>query len=101
MSTPMGGYAGGSASGRATTAMILGVLGLICCGPLGLAAWWLGSAELDAIRSGQSPAAGEGMAQAGKIMGIIGSIMTCLGCLAGTVWTLFFGGLAVLQGMQH
>ncbi len=84
-----------AASGRATTALVLGILGLLCCQFLGPVAWVLGNQELKAIRAGSSPASGEGVAKAGKILGIIGTVLLGLVCL----WILFMGGLAVLAGI--
>jgi len=84
-----------SASNQAITALVLGILGLVCCSILAPVAWYLGHNEGRAIREGRSPAAGEGMAMAGKILGIIGTILMIFGLL----WLLFFGGMAVLQGI--
>ena len=84
-----------SASTQAITSLVLGILGIICCGLLAPVAWYLGSQELKAIGEGRSPIAGEGLAKAGMIMGIIGSILLVLSML----WIFFMGGMAVLQGM--
>jgi uncharacterized membrane protein YjgN (DUF898 family) len=84
-----------SASTQAITALVLGILGIFCCGLLAPVAWYLGNQEVKAIREGRSPLAGEGLAKAGMIMGIIGSILLVLSIL----WIFFMGGMAVLQGM--
>lgn len=84
-----------SASTQAITALVLGILGIFCCGLLAPVAWYLGNQEVKAIREGRSPVAGEGLAKAGMIMGIIGSILLVLSIL----WIFFMGGMAVLQGM--
>jgi hypothetical protein len=89
--------ASASASGQAITALVLGILGVICCGLLAPVAWYLGQAELAAIREGRSPVAGQGLAMAAKILGIIGTIFLVLGL----VWIFFWGGMAVLQGLSH
>jgi uncharacterized protein DUF4190 len=87
--------AGGAASREATTALVLGIIGLVCCGLCAPVAWYLGHKELLAIRAGQSPRAGESLAMAGKILGIIGSILV----IFGIVWVFFFGGMVLLQGL--
>lgn len=87
----------GGSSGRATTSLVLGILGVICCGLLAPVAWYLGSQELQAIAAGQAPAAGEGVAKAGKILGIVGSILLILSL----VWIFFAGGMAVIQGLSN
>ena len=38
---------------------------------------------------------------AGKILGIIGTVILVLGLLIGFLWMLFFGGMAVLQGLSN
>jgi hypothetical protein len=89
--------AASSASSQAITALVLGILGVICCGFLAPFAWYFGQAELAAIREGRAPAAGQGLAMAGKILGIIGTILLLFGLL----WVFLWGGMAVLQGLTH
>ncbi|HXO30592.1 MAG TPA: DUF4190 domain-containing protein [Thermoanaerobaculia bacterium] len=101
------------ASRQAVTALWLGIVGIACCGFVAPVAWYLGQNELRAIREGRSqrqvmlygadvsPAVGEGMAMAGKILGMIGTALLVLGLLVGLLWTLFFGGMAALQGLSN
>lgn len=84
-----------SASTQAITSLVLGILGVICCGILAPVAWYLGNQELKAIQEGRSPVAGETLAKIGKILGIIGSILLVLSLL----WIFFAGGMAVIQGL--
>ncbi len=90
-----------SASREAVTALVLGILGVVCCGFVAPVAWYLGQNELRAIRDGRASAAGEGMAMAGKILGMIGTALLAVGLLVGLLWTLFFGGMAALQGFTN
>jgi hypothetical protein len=90
-----------AASREAVTALVLGILGITCCGFLAPVAWYLGQNELRAIRLGQASAAGEGMAVAGKILGMIGTALLIIGLIFGLLWTLFFGGMAALQGLTN
>jgi uncharacterized membrane protein YjgN (DUF898 family) len=83
-----------SASTQAITALVLGILGVICCGLAAPIAWYIGNQELRAIQAGTSPAAGETMAKIGKILGIIGTVLLILWFL----WIFFMGGMAILQG---
>lgn len=56
-------------------AMILAILGFLCCGPLfGIPAAILGWMELDAIRNGRSPASGKTMATVGLWGGIAATV---------------------------
>ena len=84
-----------ASSNRPTIALILGILGVVCCGLLAPAAWYIGSQEIKAIAAGSAPAAGEGMAKAGMILGIIGTVLLVLTF----VWIFFWGGMALIQGM--
>jgi len=86
-----------SSSTQAITALVLGILGVVCCGLLAPIAWYLGSQEQKAIREGRSLAAGEGIAKAATILGMIGSIILVLSIL----WIFFWGGMAILQGITN
>lgn len=85
-----------SSSNRATISLILGIIGVVCCGLAAPFAWVMGNKELEAIRTGLAPAANQGLATAGKILGIIGTILLALGI----VWVVFFGGLAMLSALS-
>jgi hypothetical protein len=84
-------------SSRATTALVLGILGFVCCQLCAPFAWYTGSQELKAIKSGQSPAAGQGFATAGMVLGVIGSILLVFALL----WVFFFGGMAIIAAMSE
>jgi len=87
------------ASGKSVTAMILGIVGIVLCQPVGIAAWIIGHQERKEIAAGKSPAAGQGMATAGWIMGIIGTAMLVLGLL---ILILVFTtiGFGVFSGLE-
>ena len=93
--------ASASASREAVTALVLGILGIVCCAFVAPVAWYLGQNELRAIRQGQASAAGEGMAMAGRILGMIGTALLILGLVVGLLWALFFGGMAAIQGLSN
>jgi hypothetical protein len=82
-----------SASTQAITSLVLGILSLVCCPLLAPIAWYIGNQELKAVREGRSPAAGEGIAKAGLILGIIGTLWMVLLAL----WIFFWGGMAILS----
>lgn len=73
---------------RGGVILALGILGLLCCFLFGIAAWVMGNKELRAMRAGNVDPAGEGMTQAGRILGIIGTI---LGILSAAGWSIFWG----------
>ena len=86
-----------SASTQAITSLVLGLVSLFCCPLLAPIAWFLGNQELKAIREGRSAATGEGIAKAGMIIGIIGTIWLVLVVL----WVFFMGGMAMLSAWMN
>lgn len=65
---------------RGTLILVLGILSLVCCGFItGIAAWIMGNADLKAMEAGQMDPAGAGTTKAGKICGIIGTILSAVG----------------------
>ena len=77
---------------QAQLALILGILGILCCGPLSVIAWVLANTERKAIREGRRPQDGDTLATIALILGIIGTIFLAFGL----VWIFFMGGLAIL-----
>lgn len=70
----------GGASQRAIIALVLVVVGLLCCGPFtGIPGAIVGWLELDAINGGKSPAAGKWMAQVGLWGGIAVTVLHGIG----------------------
>jgi hypothetical protein len=61
-------------------------------------AWVMGNADMAEIQAGRMDPEGEGMTQAGRIMGMIGTILGILGILAcfGLVGCYFLGALAFI-----
>ena len=82
---------------RGTLILILGILSLVVCAPLGIAAWVMGSSDLKEIDAGTMDPAGRGTTQAGKICGIIGTILFILSLVIFGV--IFMFGLAA--GLTH
>ncbi|MGQ0848248.1 MAG: DUF4190 domain-containing protein [Actinomycetota bacterium] len=64
---------------QATTILVLGIMSIVCCGPLGIAAWIMGNSELRAIGEGRRPPENRGTASAGRICGIIGIALGAVG----------------------
>ena len=63
---------------RGTLILILGILGLVCCQFLGIAAWIMGSNDLKEIDAGVMDPEGRGTTQAGMIIGIIATVLLVL-----------------------
>ncbi len=66
---------------KATTALILGILGIVVCGFLAPFAWRIGKRTVDEIDASQGQLGGRGSAQAGYILGLIGTVLLGLGLL--------------------
>lgn len=64
---------------QATTALVLGILGLVVCGILGPFAWSIGNKELQAIDAGRRPPENRGTANAGRILGIVSTVLLGIG----------------------
>ena len=70
---------------RGTLILVLGILGLVVCGPLGIVAWIMGSGDLKEIDAGTMDPSGCGTTQAGKICGMIATILMIIGVIAGVL----------------
>jgi hypothetical protein len=81
---------------RGTLVLVLGILSLIVCGPLGIAAWLLGNSDLKAIEAGQMDPSGKDLTQAGRICGIIGTCILAVSVLfgMGVLLLMLMGGFA-------
>ena len=89
---PMGG--GQIEHPKGMTILILGILSLVCCSPLGIAAFVMGNNALKEIDAQPGRYSNRQLVQIGRILGIIGMVLLVLSLL----WILLFGGLAVLSG---
>jgi hypothetical protein len=63
-------------------ALILGILGVICCQILGPVAFFIGNSSLNRIKASNGALGGAGLAQAGRILGIVGTVLLALAILA-------------------
>lgn len=68
---------------RGTLILVLGILGLVICGPLGIAAWIMGSGDLKEMDAGNMDPAGRGNTNVGKICGMIATFLMIIGVLIG------------------
>ncbi|NNF53545.1 MAG: hypothetical protein HKN03_03780 [Acidimicrobiales bacterium] len=82
---PQPGYApgfGGTAfaeGSQATTALVVGILSFVCCGLLGPVAWYVGQQEINGIDAGRRDPSNRGTANAGRIIGIIATVLLVFG----------------------
>lgn len=81
---------------KATTSLILGILGVVLCQILGPFAWAMGKKTLNEIDASQGRLGGRGSAQAGYVLGIVGTVLLALSVLLIVVYALFM--VAVIGG---
>ncbi len=67
----MYGAAAGLKPHRATLVLGLGIVGLLCCGPLGIVAYIFGKNDLAEMDSGVMDPSGRGTTNVGRILGIV------------------------------
>jgi hypothetical protein len=88
-----GGMGGGAVDHpKGVTILVLGILSLVCCSPLGIAAYLMGNTALKEIDAQPGRYSNRQIVQIGRILGIVGMVLLVLSVL----WVVFFGGLAVL-----
>lgn len=64
---------------QATTILVLGILGVVVCQFLAPVAWVMGNNELQAIDAGRRNPENRGTANAGRILGIVGTVLMLIG----------------------
>jgi len=74
---------------KATTSLVLGIVGLVLCGIAAPFAWSYGKKAMNEIDASQGILGGRGQAQAGYILGIIGTVLLVIGLLAGFLIVIF------------
>lgn len=91
---PMGGMGGPVDHPKGMTILILGILSLVCCSPLGIAAFVMGNTALKEIDAQPGRYGNRQIVQIGRILGIIGMVFLVLSI----IWFVFLGGLAAISG---
>lgn len=87
---------------RGTLILVLGILSLVVCGPLGIFAWIMGSGDLKEMGAGIMDSSGRGNTQAGKICGMIATILMLVGlCIGFVVLALMILGGAAVATHSH
>jgi hypothetical protein len=64
---------------QASTALVISILGLVCCQVLGIVAWVMANNELEGIKTGKRNPANEGTANAARIIGIVSTVLLGVG----------------------
>ena len=85
---------------RGTLILVLGILGLVICGPLGIAAWIMGSGDLKEMDAGNMDPAGRGNTNIGKILGIIATVLMIVGAIV-AILAIALGAVGAAHGMRQ
>ena len=85
---------------RGTTILVLGILGFVVCPICGIVAWVMGNADLKKIAAGQMDPEGLGNTKAGRICGIISTILAAAVFLIYLLIFVVFGLAAATTTIQ-
>ena len=64
---------------RGTLILVLGILSIVVCGPLGIVAWVMGNADIKDMDAGLMDPSGRDITNTGRIIGMIVSILMIAG----------------------
>jgi hypothetical protein len=80
--------------------LILGILSLVVCMPLGILAWILGADDLKAMDAGTMDPGGRSSTEVGKVCGMISTILTAI-ILSICAIMFMFGLIVALVSPHH
>jgi hypothetical protein len=80
---------------RGTLILVFGILGIVSCFPLGIAAWVMGKLDLKEMDAGTMDPSGRGNTNAGRICGMIGTLLAGI-MLVFVIAALIVSGLFVI-----
>jgi TRAP-type C4-dicarboxylate transport system permease small subunit len=91
---------------QATTALVLGILGLVVCGAIAPFAWNIGSKAVQEIDASGGAWGGRTEANAGRILGMVGTALLVVALLAFVMFLLVFVALgsttfSIVDSTQH
>ena len=75
---------------RGTLILVLGILSLLMCQPLGIVAWVLANGDLRDMDEGRMDPTGRSNTEVGRILGMIAFILLGLGAAVGVLAMLFY-----------
>jgi hypothetical protein len=83
---------------RGVLILVLGIVSLTVCAPVGIVAWVMGSGDLKKMRSGGMDPEGKGLTMGGMICGIVSTVLLILLVLFYALILLIFGAAAIFGG---
>jgi hypothetical protein len=75
--------------------LAFGILSWVLCFIFGIVAWVMGNADLAEMRAGRMDPSGEGLTQAGRILGMVHILLFIVGMLLFVVFFILAGALSV------
>lgn len=79
---------------RGTLILVLGILGIVVCGFIGIAAWLMGKSDLEKMKRGHMDREGEGLTRAGYILGLVAVILMAVSLVIVLVFMVLGFGFA-------
>lgn len=83
---------GRAKANRGDLILFFGLISLLCCWPLGIAAWVMGNSDLKGIRNGSVSSDGLGTLKVGRVLGIVGTVIFALAVSAAIVAAVLVPG---------
>ena len=80
---------------RGVMILVMGILGLVVCAPVGIAAWIMGNQDLAKMDAGLMDPEGRQLTNVGKILGIVATVLIVLGIVVGVLAAIMGGGVAL------
>ncbi len=77
--------------------LVFGILGLVVCQILGVFAWIMGNKDLKAMDQGVMDPSGRSHTNAGRICGIIATILLALVLVFTLIWVFFMGAMVAVS----
>ena len=97
---PSGGnlppMSGGGGQVNATLLLVLGILGIICCGFLAPVTWVMSNSAMATLNAGGGQESDRSMVNIARILGIVGTVLLVISIL----WLVLGGGLAALTATR-
>ena len=82
---------------RGTMILVLGILGLLVCPFIGIAAWTMGKQDIVEMDGGVMDPEGRQLTQIGKILGIIAVVLLVVQIVVFAAILVLGGGAAMMQ----
>ena len=82
---------------RGNLILVLGILSLVVCAPIGIPAWIMGNGDLKQIDAGTMDPNGRSLTNAGRICGMIGTILLAIVVVS----LIAVAGLGLMGVLMH